>query len=57
MDFDGCGIMFLVYRAISELDDVCNPLVNGLASKKLIYDMTMSYLEANETSSYHKSTS
>lgn len=48
MHFDGCDIMFLMYRAISELDNACNPLINGFASKKLIYDMTMSYLEANE---------
>ena len=40
--------MILMYRALNEFDIACNPLMNGLASKKLIYDLTLSYLESNE---------
>lgn len=40
--------MNLLYRALNEYDIACNPLMNGLASKKLIYDLTMSYLLENE---------
>ena len=40
--------MNLLYRALNDYDIACNPLMNGLASKKLIYDLTLSYLEANE---------
>jgi len=40
--------MFLMYRALNEFDIACNPLNNGLASKKLIYDFTLSYLESKE---------
>ena len=40
--------MHLLYRALNDYDIACNPLMNGLASKKLIYDLTLSYLEANE---------
>ena len=40
--------MDLLYRALNDFDIACNPLVNGLASKKLIYDLTWSYLEKNE---------
>jgi len=40
--------MVLLYRVLNEYDIACNPLENGLASKKLIYDLTKSYLETNE---------
>lgn len=40
--------MNLLFRALNEFDIACDPLFNGLASKKLIYDLTMSYLESNE---------
>lgn len=40
--------MELLFRALNDYDIACNPLINGLASKKLIYDMTMSYLLENE---------
>lgn len=40
--------MLFMFRVLNELDILCNPLENGLASKKLIYDLTMSYLKSNE---------
>ena len=40
--------MNLLFRALNDFDIACNPLANGLASKKLIYDLTLSYLESNE---------
>lgn len=40
--------MDLLYRALNDYDIACHPLTNGLASKKLIYDLTMSYLLENE---------
>ena len=38
----------LLYRALNELDIAANPLENGLASKKLVYDLTLSYLQSTE---------
>ena len=40
--------MQLLFRVLNDFDIECNPLINGLASKKLIYDLTLSYLESNE---------
>lgn len=40
--------MHLLFRVLNDYDIACNPLMNGLASKKLIYDLTLSYLESNE---------
>ena len=40
--------MEVLFRALNELDIMCDPLFNGVASKKLIYDLTYSYLQSNE---------
>ena len=40
--------MNILFRVLNDYDIACDPLKNGLASKKLIYDATLSYLEENE---------
>lgn len=40
--------MEVLFRALNELDIMCDPLFNGVASKKLIYDLTYSYLQSND---------
>ena len=45
--------MQILLRVLNDFDIACNPLANGLASKKLIYDLTLSYLEANEKEIMH----
>lgn len=34
----------ILYRALNEYDLICDPLVNGIASKKMMYDLTLKYL-------------
>ena len=41
--------MYFMYRVLNDFDIECDPLLNGLASKKLIYDLTYSYLRTNES--------
>lgn len=40
--------MFLMYRALNDFDVENDVLNNGLLSKKMLYDLTYSYLETNE---------
>ena len=40
--------MELVFRALNDMDILCDPLKNGIASKKMLYDLTRTYLEATE---------
>lgn len=37
-----------VFRALNEFDIACNPLINGIPSKKLVYDLCRSYILENE---------
>lgn len=40
--------MELVFRALNEYDILCDPINNGIASKKMLYDLTRIHLEAKE---------
>ena len=44
----------LLFRALNEFDILTNPMENGLMSKKLIYDLTYSYLSINEKEFFDK---
>ena len=45
--------MYFMYRVLNDFDIECDPLLNGLASKKLIYDLTYSYLKTNESNFFN----
>lgn len=38
--------MELVFRVLNDMDILCNPVKNGIASKKMLYDLTKTYLES-----------
>lgn len=38
--------MELVFRVLNDMDILCNPVNNGIASKKVLYDLTKTYLES-----------
>ena len=38
----------LLYRVLNKYDMLYNPLENGLASKKLLYNMTYDYLNSTQ---------
>lgn len=44
----------LLVRALNPLDIACDPLTNGITSKKVIYDIVKNYYEQNKKSPYHK---
>lgn len=46
--------MMLLFRALNEFDILTDPINNGLASKKLLYDLTKSYYDVNPTKEYNK---
>ena len=48
--------MTFLYRALNEYDILCNPLYNGLASKKLIFELTQNSI-INSESHYFNSLS
>lgn len=37
----------LLLRALNEYDIITNPLINGISSKKMIYDIVKKHLENN----------
>ena len=41
--------MELVLRALNEYDVLCDPINNGIASKKMLFDLTRMYLESKES--------
>ena len=41
--------MELVFRALNDIDVLCDPIKNGIASKMLLYDLTKTHLEATES--------
>ena len=40
--------MKLVFRALNDMDILCDPIYNGVASKKMLYNLTKTYLESSE---------